>query len=671
MKKILLKSLLMLLCSSAISVSAQGPAFRDSGVNIIRLGNDTSFVHRFEVRGDSFYSQILSLPQGLRYMEGRGVWFPDGNLRSIRSQISAVSPDAGWTLVQETTLETTPDSTRIRMLRDGRTTERSFAGRAMITNNADAVAFQIFPFYGFRAPRTVGDSAVFRHVTGLGARDFVVKREAPRTVSVRSSFMGKITLHLDAKNRLLSVDALGSSLNFTSQVYRKGVDFEAIKQRFAVQYSQNAGPLIVSVRDTVGYQQGGQNISVNYWRPSARGRKVFGGIVPFGRFWRFGANNATEIHFSEPVLVGGQRLEAGGYSLFALPHSETNWELCFNQKTGIWGTEYNPAADVLRVPMRVERLPEHAEQFTISLQSFGNDMSLWADWEQTRLSVTIQKMPPMIPDVAPQWYLYQLRLSERHKNPANWTPEDQAAIGRHVVFLDSLGKAGSLVFAGRNDLAPDDPNMLGIALVKATSLEAAKSMMAPDPGVQAGIQIAHVSPYRLAISHFKNAPGIKHYPGIKMPSDAASLERLRAINRDVWQPFVAAYAAGSAGQYMALHSSDFIRATIDETKDLTTYSADSQRHFEYNRQNNSRCEIAFSFFERATGASSASERGIYRYTAIAADGAQTHYYGKFHVIHRLENGRWKIAVDYDSDEDGTIGQDDFEAGLPMDIFVKK
>lgn len=665
---ILHRLLLLLLCLLATSLSAQRPAFRDSGVSIIRLGNDTSFVHRFEVRGDSFYSQILSLPQGLRYVEGRGDWFPNGNLRSIRSQVSALSPDGDWTVVQETSLETTPDSTRIRILRDGRTTDRGFAGQCMITNNADAVAFQLFPFYGFRAPRRVGDSLVFRHVTGLGARDFVVKREAARTVSVRSSLMGKITLQLDSKNRLLSVDALGSSLNFTAQVYRKGVDFEEIKQRFAAQYSQNANPLIVSVRDTV---ESGQGISINYWRPSARGRKVFGGIVPMGRFWRFGANNATEISFEEPVLIAGQRLEAGRYSLFALPHSETNWELCFNKKTGIWGTEYDPAADVLRVPMQVKRLPEHVEQFTISLQTVGNDMSLWADWEQTRLSITVQKMPQMTPDVAPQWFLYQLRLSERHKNPANWTPEDQAAIGRHVVFLDSLGRTGNLVFAGRNDLAPDDPNMLGIALVKATSLGAAKAMMAPDPGVQAGIQIAHVSPYRLAISHFKNAPGIKHYPGIKMPSDAASLERLRAINRDVWQPFVAAYAAGSAGQYMALHTEDFIRATTDETKDLTTYSADSQRHFEYNRENRLRCEIAFSFFERSIGATSASERGIYRYTVIASDGNRTSYYGRFHVIHRLENGRWKIAVDYDSDEDGTIGQDDFEAGLPMDVFAKK
>lgn len=668
---ILHRLLLLLLCSSAVTVTAQRPAFRDSGVNIIRLGNDTSFVHRFEVLGDSFYSQILSLPQGLRYIEGRGIWFSDGNLRSIRSQASTFSPEGDWTVVQETMLETTPDSTRIRILRDGRTTERGFAGRSMITNNADAVAFQLFPFYGFRAPRRAGDSLVFRHVTGLGARDFVVKREAPRVVSVRSSFMGKITLYLDAKNRLLSVDALGSSLNFTSQVYRKGVDFEAIKQRFAAQYSQNASPLIVSVRDTVEHQQGSQNISIHYWRPSARGRKVFGGIVPMGRFWRFGANNATEINFEAPVLIAGQRLEAGRYSLFALPHSESNWELCINKKNGIWGTEYDPAADVMRVPMRVERLPQHVEQFTISLQPVGNDMLLYADWELTRLSVTVQKMPPVTPDVTPQWYLYQLRLSERHKNPANWTPEDQAAIGRHVVFLDSLGKTGNLVFAGRNDLAPDDPNMLGIALVKATSLEAAKAMMAPDPGVQAGIQTAHVSPYRLAISHFKNAPGIKHYPGIKMPSDAASLERLRAINRDVWQPFVTAYAAGNAEQYMALHTADFIRATIDETKDLATYRADSQRHFEYNSQNNSRCEIAFSFFERTTGATSASERGIYRYTLIASDGARTPYYGRFHVIHRLENGRWKIAVDYDSDEDGTIGQDDFEAGLPMDVFVTK
>lgn len=381
-------ALICLILSALYAASAQKTArLSDSGLIVITLGTDTTFVHQFEMRGDSFSSKILSLPQGLRYTEGRGAWFPNGDLKAVSSSVTALGADGAWSPAQETSLEAAADSTRILIRRDGRTTDRSFAGHCIITNNADAAAFQLFPFYAFRAPRTVGDSLVFRHVTGLGGRDFVLKRTAANTVRVGSSLMGQITLYLDKKDRLLSIDALGSSLNFTARVYRKGVDFEALKTHFAQKQVRLGTAPPVSVRDTVRFTGGGQEISVNYWRPSARGRKVFGGIVPVGRFWRFGANNATEISFSEPVVIAGQPLDAGRYTLFALPDSEQDWQLCFNKKTGIWGTEYDPAADVLRVPMQVERLPEYVETFTIAVLPEAGGSVLNAYWENTRLWV--------------------------------------------------------------------------------------------------------------------------------------------------------------------------------------------------------------------------------------------------------------------------------------------
>jgi hypothetical protein len=380
--------LLCFLFVAATATFAQKPAkLRDSGTIVFTLGADTTFVHKYEMRGDSFYSEILSLPQGLRYVEGRGAWFPNGNLKAVSSSVSALGEDGAWSLAQETRLETTADSTRILQLRDGKTTDRSFAGHCMITNSADAASFQLFPFYAFRAPRRVGDSLTFRHVTGLGGRDFVVKRTAKNTVRVGSSLMGPITLYVDKKNRLLSIDALGSSLNFTAQVYRAGVDIAAMKDHFAQKQLRLGMTPALSVRDTVHFSQGGQDITLHYWRPSARGRKVFGGIVPVGRFWRFGANNATEISFSKPVLIAGQRLDAGRYTLFALPSSEQDWQLCFNKKTGIWGTEYDPAADVLRVPLHVESLPAYVETFTLAVLPETGGGVLNAYWENTRLWV--------------------------------------------------------------------------------------------------------------------------------------------------------------------------------------------------------------------------------------------------------------------------------------------
>ncbi|GEM_PF-2537847 len=175
----------------------------------------------------------------------------------------------------------------------------------------------------------------------------------------------------------------------------------------------------------------------------------------------------------------------------------------------------------------------------------------------------------------------------------------------------------------------------------------------------------------VGVSQTVPAPPAKHFPKIHIPRDAGNTARLKEINRDIWTPFSAAYATFDAEKYLNLHTPDFIRAngggqpTVRDLKGYRDHVADG---FERGKASKRRADIAFSFFERVAGESLASERGIYRYTAIAPDSSRQHYYGKFHVFHRKVDGRWKIAVDYDSDEDGAIGADDFEAGVPPDFF---
>lgn len=156
---------------------------------------------------------------------------------------------------------------------------------------------------------------------------------------------------------------------------------------------------------------------------------------------------------------------------------------------------------------------------------------------------------------------------------------------------------------------------------------------------------------------------------VHIPQDSANLRRLQEINRDVWIPFSEAYAAGDAAKYIGLHTPDLVRATggeVPEVKDLAAYRASSERHFQWNRENGRRVEIAFRFFERVAGPAIASERGTYRYTAIDEQGQRSDYYGRFHVFLQKVDGVWKIAVDYDSDEEGSIGAMDFEAGQGID-----
>lgn len=102
------------------------------------------------------------------------------------------------------------------------------------------------------------------------------------------------------------------------------------------------------------------DITVTYHTPRVKGREIWGKLVPFGKVWRAGANEATIISFSDDVKINGVKLPAGTYSFFALPESETNWFIIFNKNTQLWGSEgYNAAEDVIRVPVKPEANPFH------------------------------------------------------------------------------------------------------------------------------------------------------------------------------------------------------------------------------------------------------------------------------------------------------------------------
>jgi hypothetical protein len=108
---------------------------------------------------------------------------------------------------------------------------------------------------------------------------------------------------------------------------------------------------------TVSQDLGSCNVKIDYHRPVVKGRKVWGGLVPFGEVWRTGANDATVITFSDPVSVNGQPLAAGSYAFFAIPGAET-WTLIFNKQAKQWGAYgYKQAEDALRVQAKPRTAP--------------------------------------------------------------------------------------------------------------------------------------------------------------------------------------------------------------------------------------------------------------------------------------------------------------------------
>ncbi|HEX5118154.1 MAG TPA: nuclear transport factor 2 family protein [Pseudonocardiaceae bacterium] len=149
-------------------------------------------------------------------------------------------------------------------------------------------------------------------------------------------------------------------------------------------------------------------------------------------------------------------------------------------------------------------------------------------------------------------------------------------------------------------------------------------------------------------------------------SRSAESDLLRELNDDIWRAYRRAYHDGDAEAFLALHSPDLIRAggPAKTISGFVDYGAITRQWLAELAERGDSVDIEFRFTERIVGADVASERGVYRLTARRTSGEQKVMYGQFHTFARKTDGRWRIAVDYDSDENATA--EDFTAAKPME-----
>ena len=132
---------------------------------------------------------------------------------------------------------------------------------------------------------------------------------------------------------------------------------------------------------------GAASITIDYARPSMRGRKIMGELVPYDKVWRTGANAATTLKTTAALDFGGAVVPAGTYTLYTLP-GENAWKLIINKQTGQWGTQYDQAQDLARVDLKVGATAAPVEQFTITLAGTGAAAGLLTmEWENTKLTI--------------------------------------------------------------------------------------------------------------------------------------------------------------------------------------------------------------------------------------------------------------------------------------------
>lgn len=203
---------------------------------------------------------------------------------------------------------------------------------------------------------------------------------------------------------------------------------------------------------TIQQDFGMGSIQVIYSRPGAKGRRVFGDLVQNGKLWRTGANAATRISFSDPVEIGGKKIDSGTYVLYSIP-GEESWDIILNKGLNNWGIDgYREAQDVFRFKVLPVRTKNMVETFTMQFINIKPDScELEISWEKTLVRIPItadirekikaQIEAGMLTDKKPYWEAAQF-YNEYEKNYSKALEyADKALQGNEKAFWILLYKA--------------------------------------------------------------------------------------------------------------------------------------------------------------------------------------------------------------------------------------
>jgi hypothetical protein len=149
--------------------------------------------------------------------------------------------------------------------------------------------------------------------------------------------------------------------------------------------AQDGAKKQASPKATATGKIGDKSVEITYFQPSVKGRKIWGELVPYGKVWRTGANNASVISFDKDVKVEGKALKAGKYALFTIPN-EKEWTVIFSSKTDQWGSySYSDKEDVLRVAVKPGKSPAFTEAMTFAVK----DKKVHLMWENLAVAFNV------------------------------------------------------------------------------------------------------------------------------------------------------------------------------------------------------------------------------------------------------------------------------------------
>lgn len=353
-----------LLLFGIIAIVGAAPARAQDALFVHRLGRDTMAVEQYSRTAGRLTGEVASRMGGaVTRLQYEVVLGNDGRPVSAtyRQRTAAGAP-----------LPNLPTEVRLTFSGDSVRREAVYADSVNVRMlpAAQGIPFQSPAFGLYEAAfaqmrRSNAPTARFALVSTGGGTPGSVTFTAGSGDTIRAS-SGHI-YRVDQEGRLLSVDGSNTTQKLMSTRSTGRVDLAAIAGRMtpAGQLSQR-GAAHASFRQSV--------VFINYGRPQVRERTVWGGmLVPPDTIWRLGANEATHLATSRELNFGGVVVPPGLYTLFIFNARSGGPQLVINKQVGQWGTIYNQAQDLARIPMTMAPTPEHVEEFTINIRNLGGD----------------------------------------------------------------------------------------------------------------------------------------------------------------------------------------------------------------------------------------------------------------------------------------------------------
>jgi Protein of unknown function (DUF2911) len=358
---------------------------------IFRLGKDTVAYEQFTRSKDFIEGDILSLYPRLSLNHFKLEIGPDNRVKGFESALSYFSEgkaDAPF-LQKSGSVEDTIVTQQA--FRNGKvdsffTSKFSvISGSVPFFDNNDVLGFEQMIRYASLSDK---DSIALNRFTN-GPMNSYVKKINKDTYESKVFFF-PVHIKVNSDQQIVSLDATSSTIK-TIATKIAPVNFNKLIQSFAQKEKATGFTGLVSPVDTFKTSFNSTDFQITYGRPYKRGREIFGNIVPWNSVWRLGANFATHFIASKDLRFGEFTLPAGRYTLWMIPRQgKDSCELIINKAVNIFGTQYQKAKDLVRLPVLTTSLTSPVEQLSIRILETNDGGEINIQWDNLQFSAAFK-----------------------------------------------------------------------------------------------------------------------------------------------------------------------------------------------------------------------------------------------------------------------------------------